>query len=242
MAVLPKRIIEELVESQKLTIDPFDTGLLSPASYDLRVSHKILASPLSPDELGEVIYLTDARPTYEIQSGQMVGVMSKERLVMPLDVSARFGIKSDFARRGIISFGGLQIDPGWRGHLIMNLLNVGPEPVGITKDEPLFSVEFSRLEEPTTEYPGRYQDQNDFPQDQVDYILSARTTSFAEIPHFRLQIAHLSTLIQGLLDHLPDPDRDMILKEDVEAFLHDSAQRPKNEFLSLREMRRSLGL
>ena len=75
--------------------------------------------------------------------------------------------------------------------------NVGPEPVTLTLHEPLYSVEFARLEEDAEfPYSGPYQDQDDFPADQYNYILSARTTSLAEIPTFRKDIRRLNALIE----------------------------------------------
>jgi dCTP deaminase len=242
MGVLTRKQIIDSVALGELHIDPFDKELVQPASYDLRLHGKILASPLGPNTLGEMVHLTDDKPTFEIQSGQMVGVLSVERFTFPLTLAGRFGIKSDFARKGIIAFGGLQLDPGWRGRLILNLLNVGPEPISIKKGEPLFSVEFHQLDEPTNPYGGPQQDQDDFKEEQIQYILSARTTSLAEIPTFRQQIARLSVLMQELADKLPDPDEGFALKAQVERTLRDSLKKPRAGLLSPDQIKRKLNL
>lgn len=241
MAILSGAQIERLVKTRQLVIDPFDPDLVQPATYDLRVGRKILASPLSPDIVGAVVELNDRSPTYKIQSGQMVGAISAEMLRLPLDICGRFGIRSGFARRGLNAFGGVQLDPGFEGRLIMNLLNVGPEPVTITLGEPLFSVEFHRLEEPAkTGYSGPYQGQEDFPQDQYDFILSARTTSLAEIPTLRQEVARLSVLVEELEEKLPDPDEGLELRPEVESRLRQSLQIPKDSLLSVHDMRNKL--
>jgi dCTP deaminase len=242
MGTLSGRQIRELTKSGKLGIDPFDETLIQPATYDLRLGPKILASPLSADKLGVVIELTTATPNYDIQSGQMVGVLSFEKLNLPLDISGRFGIRSAIARKGINAFGGLQLDPGFRGHLTMNLLNVGPEPITLTLREPIFSVEFTRLEEEAEfPYSGPYQDQYDFPADQYNYILSARTTSLAEIPTFRKDIRRLSALIEELEEGIVDPDSGLELKPDIEKRLISSLKLPRNSLISAPEMRKRLG-
>lgn len=182
MGVLSGRQISALVKEGGLKITPFEPTLLQPASYDLRVGSKILASPLSSEKLGMVVELNEKEPSYRIHSGQMVSVLSYEKLELPLNVCGRFGIRSNLARRGINAFGGLQIDPGWRGRLNLSLLNVGPEPITITLHEPLFSVEFSRLEEPAEGYSGDYQDQDDFPADQYNYILSLEPRASLKSP------------------------------------------------------------
>jgi len=233
MSTLSGRKIGDLIREGKLLIDPFDSKLIQPASYDLRLGPKILAGPLCSEKLGMVIQLTEKDPSYEIYSGQMVGVLSLEKLKLPLDICGRFGIRSTFARRGINAFGGLQLDPGFRGRLTMNLLNVGPEPVTITLHEPLFTVEFQRLEEPAeVEYSGPFQDQDDFPADQYNYILNARTTSLAEIPLLRKEMTRLSALLEEFEENLPDPDEGLELRPEVKERLLKSSKLPRNRLLS----------
>lgn len=243
MAILSGGAIQRLVRTGQLRIEPFDENLVQPATYDLCLGPKILASPLSAEKLGIVIELTEKRPSYRIQSGQMVGVLSLEKLGLPLDICGRFGIRSAFARQGINAFGGLQLDPGFRGRLTINLLNVGPEPVTITLHEPLFSLELQRLEEPAeVPYSGPYQDQDDFPPDQYNYILSARTTSLAEIPTLRLEITRLNALIEELEERLPDPDEGLELRPEVEEKLLRSSRLPRSSLISADEARKKLGI
>jgi len=243
MGVLSGRQIRKLVKSGGLGIDPFDESLIQPATYDLRLGFKILASPLSADKLGVVIELNKDRNTYDIQSGQMVGVLSLERIRLPLEISGRFGIRSAIARKGINAFGGVQLDPGFRGRLTMNLLNVGPEAVTLTLYEPIFTVEFARLEEEAEfAYSGPYQDQDDFPAEQYNYILSARTTSLAEIPTFRRDIRRLNALIEELEERMGDPDEGLELKPEIEKKLIRTSKSSRDSLISAPDMRKKLGL
>lgn len=241
MSTLSGNQIVKLVSSGTLLIDPFNSKLVMPASYDLCVGQKILASPLSPDTLGAVIELNENSQSYRVQTGQMVAVLSAERLALPLDICARFGIRSEYTRRGLNAFGGVQIDPGFKGRLIMSLQNVGPEPVTLTLEQPLYTVEFQRLEEPATVgYEGAYQDQDDFPQDQYEFILSARTTSLAEIPRLRQDIARLSVLLEELEERLPELDEGLELKPEVEQRLLHSRESSRDSLISADELRRRL--
>lgn len=243
MGVLSGRQIRDLVRSGELGIEPFDEALVQPATYDLRLGNRILASPLSQDKLGVVVELTRDKPAYDVQSGQMVGVLSLERLSVPLSMCGRFGIRSAIARKGINAFGGIQLDPGFRGRLAMNLLNVGPEPVTLTFCEPMFSVEFTRLEEEAqVAYSGPYQDQDDFPAEQYNYILSARTTSLAEIPAFRHDIRRLNALIEELEERMADPDAGSELRPEVEERLARSSRLPRESLITAADMRKQLGL
>jgi len=240
MGILADRQIRQMVSEGKLSIEPFNTEQLQPASYDLKIGNKILASPINPEHLGRVIILSEDKPTYKVLSGQMVGVLSSERLSFPLDICGRFGIRSYFARRGINAFGGLQLDPGFNGRLTMSLLNVGPEPVSISLNELLFSVEFERLEVKADKaYSGPYQNQDDFPEDQYNYILSAHTTSLAEIPTLRSEIKRLSNIIEELEEWLPDPDQGLELKPEIEAKLKKYRNLPLSAFIPGDEIRNS---
>jgi hypothetical protein len=124
----------------------------------------------------------------------------------------------------------------------MNLLNVGPEPVYVKYKEPVFSVEFSRLEEDAIPYDGEYQDQEDFPADQYNYILDARTTSLAEIPMLRSELNLLSGLFEEFGELMRDPDSGLDLKPEVRQRLIDSSQKPRESLLSSEEIMRQLGI
>ncbi|XUX00897.1 MAG: hypothetical protein TUN42_02620 [Dehalogenimonas sp.] len=176
MSILTGRQIRELVFSGQFLIDPFDDCLIEPATCDLRLFHKVLASPVGETQTGKVVDLRDFPDGYKVLPGQMIAVLSLERINLPLNIVGRFGIRSSLARKGFNAFGGLQLDPGFRGRLMMNLVNVGPSPVPIFNEYRAFSVEFSKLDEEVEQgYCGPFQDQDDFPADQYNYILSAGT-------------------------------------------------------------------
>jgi dCTP deaminase len=241
MGTLSDIQIRRLVKSAKLVIQPFEDDLVQPASYDLRLGGKILASPLGVDILGATIELNEKTPSYRVQPGQMVAVISAELLELPLDVCGRFGIRSEFSRRGLNAFGGLQLDPGFRGRLTLALVNVGPEPITLTRGIPMFSVEFNRLEEPAESgYQGEYQGQEDFPADQYEFILSAHTTSLAEIPSLRRDVMLLNGLVEELRETLSDLDEGLDIRPEVEERLQQSLQAPQGSLLSVDEICKKL--
>ncbi len=242
MGALSGGQIVELVTKGELVIDPFDEKLVQPATYDLRLGDKILASPLGPVEHGGPVQLSRDRPSYDVITGQMVSVKSAEYIELPLTVaSGSFGIRSHYAKLGFIAFGGVQLDPGFHGVVIMNLQNVGPEPIPLKMNDPFFTVQFERLEQPASKgYDGPNQGQRDFPDDLIRFIESARTTSLAEIPGLRREIARLSVQLEALTDKLPAPENDFELKEEVIDALHRSSTKPRDSLITLDEMRSRL--
>ena len=238
MGTLTDRQIKNLVASGDLVINPFDETLVQPATLDLRTHHKVLASPLGENHLGRVIDLRDEINGYQIMPGQMVGVLSFEHMELPSNISGRFGIRSSFARKGINAFGGIQLDPGFKGRLTLNLLNVGPEPIAIKYKEPIFTVEINRLEEMVEKpYDGPYQNQDDFPADQHNYILNARTTSLAEIPTLRKEVSRLNGLLEEFGERIPDPDDGLELHTHIEEILSRCQNTPKDMRLNSQQMK-----
>ena len=169
----------------------------------------------------------------------MVAAISEERVELPLHVCGKAGIRSEFARKGMIAFGGPQIDPGFNGRIILSLLNVGPEPITLTLGAPFFTIEFQRLDEPAaTGYTGRYQGLDKFPADQYEFILSARTTSLAEIPALRQEMHQLHLAIEEWQEILPDLDEELQVRPEVAERLRKSMESGK--LLSLHEARKNL--
>lgn len=243
MGTLTDRQIKNIIASGDLVIDPFDEKLIQPATLDLRAHHKLLASPLGENHLGRVIDLRDEINGYQIMPGQMVAILSFEYLELPFNISGRFGIRSFFARKGLNAFGGIQIDPGFKGRLSLNLLNVGPEPIAIKYQEPIFSIEINRLDEMVEKpYNGIYQNQNDFPADQHNYILNARTTSLAEIPTLRKEVSRLNGLLEEFGERMPDPDDGLQLHPQIEETLSKCKDIPKDMRLNSQQMKEKLGL
>lgn len=205
MAVLSGDIIKRLVKEKKLFIEPFHESEVQPASYDLRLGHKSLISPKG-DERGRAIDLQKEKDQIlNILPGQFVAVLTEEKLSLPNNICGRFGLKSFWARKGLMAFGGIQVDPGFKGRLAISLFNVGPENIEIKYGEPLFTIEFTKLEQPTSmPYKGDYQNQEDFPAEQYDFIISAHTVSLAEIPDLRNQVKEINKRLEVVDDMYTD--------------------------------------
>ena len=82
-----------------------------------------------------------------------------EHFALPRDVLAVIHDKSTWARRGLSVFNSTA-EPGWRGHLTLELSNRGQETIVVVAGQAIAHVVFHRLDEPTEQpYAGKYQDQ-----------------------------------------------------------------------------------
>lgn len=151
--ILIDQEIESAVNTGEVEISDFSKECLMPASYDLRIGEE--AFTLSA---GRVIYLE--REALEVQPGDFALVMTHEKLRLPTNMVGRFGLRSVFARRGLVLTGGLQVDPGFEGKLIVGLINFSAETITMSFLTPFCSLELSRLPRHcSTPYHGPYQGQ-----------------------------------------------------------------------------------
>ena len=86
------------------------------------------------------------QPTVDLHPGQMMSVITREDLVLPLDVCGTVFSKNSIALRGIFAFNAGHVDPGYKGPIIIRLLNLRRTKVTITLGEPLYIIVFEKLD------------------------------------------------------------------------------------------------
>ena len=119
-----------------------NSGGLGPCGYDLTLAFAISIPP------GD-FSLTSAHELFE----------------MPNDVMGVVHDKSSLARRGV-AVQNTVIEPGWRGHLTLEIINHGGGILYMPLGSAIAQVIFHRLDEATElPYRGKYQDQEAGPQE-----------------------------------------------------------------------------
>lgn len=98
-----------------------------------------------------------------INSNNFILASTIEHFDMPDDLVGRVCDKSTWARRGIAVQNTI-IEPGWRGHLTLEISNNTKGIIFINKGMPIAQIMFELLDYPTEQpYKGKYQDQADEP-------------------------------------------------------------------------------
>lgn len=203
MSVLSDTSLIKLYKSGAKIFTPFRRNSLEPATYDMHLYWRLLVSP-ARHERGRAIDLRkEPQKKFSVETGRLVGILTEEVFNMPLDLSARFGLRSEFTRQGLVAFGGIQVDPGFKGRLAMSLFHTGPEAIELVWHQKVFTVEFNRLEEPATKgYEGKYQGHRNFHPDHEKFILEANTSSLSEIRELPRELEALSVrLVQHEASH-----------------------------------------
>ena len=156
--VLSDRTIRRLVADGRIGIDPFDDGLVQPSSVDVRVDRyfRVFRNARYPyidvkqpmEDLTELVEIDDADP-FILHPGEFVLGSTLERVTLPDDLVARLEGKSSLGRLGLLihSTAGF-IDPGWDGHVTLELSNVANLPITIYPGMKIGQLSFVQMSEP----------------------------------------------------------------------------------------------
>lgn len=152
--ILVDEEIKEAIKSGEIDLSDFSEECLQPASYDLRVGDE--GFTLS---MGKVIDI-QIEGKLNVQPGDFALVMTHERLRLPTNMLGRFGLRSVYARRGLLATAGPQIDPGFEGKLVIGIVNFTSRSIMLPYLMPFCSLELYRLRKhASAPYAGPYQGQ-----------------------------------------------------------------------------------
>ncbi len=156
--VLSDRTIARLLDEERIVIDPYDESLLQPSSVDVRVDRyfRVFHNARYPfidvkepqEDLTELVEVADDQP-FILHPGEFVLGSTLERIMLPDDLVARLEGKSSLGRLGLLihSTAGF-IDPGWDGHVTLELSNVANLPITIYHGMKIGQISFVQLSEP----------------------------------------------------------------------------------------------
>ncbi len=156
--VLSDRTIRRLLEEGRIVIDPYDETLLQPSSVDVRVDRffRVFHNARYPfidvkepqEELTELVEIAGDQP-FILHPGEFVLGSTLERVQLPDDLVARLEGKSSLGRLGLLihSTAGF-VDPGWDGHVTLELSNVANLPITIYYAMKIGQLSFVQLSEP----------------------------------------------------------------------------------------------
>jgi dCTP deaminase len=155
--VLSDRTIRRLLGEGRIEIEPYDESLLQPSSVDVRVDRyfRVFHNARYPfidvrepqEDLTELVE-ADTEP-FILHPGEFVLGSTLERIRLPDDLVARLEGKSSLGRLGLLihSTAGF-IDPGWNGHVTLELSNVANLPITIYPEMKIGQLSFVQLSEP----------------------------------------------------------------------------------------------
>ena len=196
--VLSDHTIKEELEKGRIVIDPLDPADIQPASVDLRLDRQILVFSnsrrphidvrMGMDDLTETVRIEDEIP-FILHPGEFVLGSTLEHIELPDDLVARLEGKSSLGRIGLVihSTAGF-VDPGWKGHLTLELSNLARLPITLYYGMKIGQISYLRLTTPADRLYGseglgsKYQGQtvptaSRFSQEFTGNVTPPRTSS-----------------------------------------------------------------
>jgi dCTP deaminase len=156
--VLSDATISRFLAEGRIEIDPYDESLLQPSSVDVRVDRffRVFANnraafidvKVDQSDLTELVEVDDGQP-FILHPGEFVLGSTLERVRLNDELVARLDGKSSLGRLGLLihSTAGF-IDPGWDGHVTLELSNVANLPITIYPGMKIGQISFMETTEP----------------------------------------------------------------------------------------------
>lgn len=168
--------IKAAIESREIVLDPFDPARVEPASYDARVGNWAFASSskekLNLAEKGVLI----------IEPGEFAVLESREYIELDNRTAGQLGLRSEYARRGLLMLSGPQIDPGFKGIIVVRMINLAPKSVALPHEAPFLTLQFFRLGHPVTKpYSGPHQGQRGISAQDMQELVETEGMTLGQV-------------------------------------------------------------
>ncbi len=163
--ILSDRKIEELLDSGVLGIEPIDRGQIEPASVDLRLGNTFLVprvtsgifSMSEPPEYEEVKSDVFVVPAH----GFVLGT-TRELIRLPNNLTAFVEGRSSIGRMGLFIQNAGWVDPGFEGHITLELYNANSAPMRVEAGRRICQLVIAEADqEVKNPYRGKYQGQRE---------------------------------------------------------------------------------
>lgn len=188
--------IKAAMQGGELVIENFSEQSLQPSSYDARVGNRALVG--GTDTEIDISQKKDVT----IRPGEFVLIVTREKFKLKPTIAGHLGIRSYYSRKGLVLLAGLQIDPGFEGHLVIGGFNAAPRRLTLDYESPFVTVEFHKLAGRPVEkpfVPGDEQKTGHLPRMDKDYLRTLETQSLSDVAQ---ELRQLTTNIGAMQNQL----------------------------------------
>ena len=169
-------MIRKAIEEELLTISDFSEDCLQPASYNFRLGDEAIASSRREKEH------PSRRGLFTVPAGDFALVKTYEHVALSNYVAGNIGLRSHYAKKGLDILAGPQIDPGFKGCLVVGLTNLSPRDITIPYKEEFCTVQFFQFAEPVSKpYDGEYQGQMEITGRDLELLVDSQGMTFGEV-------------------------------------------------------------
>jgi dCTP deaminase len=155
--ILSDRSIREELSAGRIVIDPLDEANIQPSSVDVRLdryfrlflnhTYRVIDLKEDQEDLTKLVEITEE--PFILHPGEFVLGATLERIGVPDHLVSRLEGKSSLARLGLLihSTAGY-IDPGFNGHITLELSNVANLPITLYPGMKIGQVSFQQMTTP----------------------------------------------------------------------------------------------
>jgi dCTP deaminase len=173
--LLSDRDIKAEISAGRVKVEPYDAAMIQPSSVDVRLdrffrvfeNHKysVIDPSIEQSDLTREVAV-EANEEFILHPGEFVLASTYEVITLPDDIAGRLEGKSSLGRLGLLthSTAGF-IDPGFSGHITLELSNVANLPVKLFPGMKIGQLCLIKLSSPAENpygsalYGSRYQGQ-----------------------------------------------------------------------------------
>ena len=173
--ILSDHTIWDEIHAGRIVVDPLGDGCVQPSSIDLHLdkyfrlfrnhSIRVIDVKLAQEDLTELVEVEDSDALI-LHPGEFVLGSTSEIIGIPNDLVGRLEGKSSLGRLGLLihSTAGF-VDPGFHGHVTLELSNVANLPITLYPGMKIGQISFLRMTTPadipygSSSLGSKYQDQ-----------------------------------------------------------------------------------
>ena len=173
--LLSDRDIKAEISAGRVKVEPFDGAMIQPSSVDVRLdrffrvfenhTYSVIDPSIEQSDLTREVAV-EANEEFILHPGEFVLASTYEIITLPDDIAGRLEGKSSLGRLGLLthSTAGF-IDPGFSGHITLELSNVANLPVKLFPGMKIGQLCLIKLSSPAENpygsalYGSRYQGQ-----------------------------------------------------------------------------------
>lgn len=164
--ILSDKKIREMIKRSSL-VCPVSDEQINPASVNLTLGSTFLIPRtrrrgglvLLGDHVEYERVEIDKETVYTIHPGEFVLATTREGVYLPHNIAAFVQGRSSIGRIGLTTQNAGFVDPGFHGHITLELVNESPNAIALTLGYPVAQLVFFECYAAQKPYSGKYNDQ-----------------------------------------------------------------------------------
>jgi dCTP deaminase len=148
--ILSRKTIEKKIRKRELIIEPITSGQLQPASVDLRIgSHFLQLDEYATSFISfekPAVYKDIYKDRILIPPNAFVLATTMEYIQLPNNITAFVEGRSSIGRLGLFIQNAGWVDPGFEGHITLELYNANRVPIELISGRRICQLVFAALD------------------------------------------------------------------------------------------------